>query len=206
MSITEPGNRDLPLTARYHALKKNGSPLVVERADRGTYRRLTSENWQRYLIANVSIVEIPVSMSTIHRSIIEEYGHDRVVELRFTGSIPYRENDTQLNFTLIGKSAIGLDLDDHVYARLACRVSGLDTYDHAMYLRRSAEDVERDQLRMRLVGWRRAIYRRQTVVGKRILNANPFLNIWQQQEIFRRVCEVVPGLVCPPHIVSSKEP
>ena len=153
LELEERGNRYLPIRFRYQALTRN--TMVIEKASRGKYRRLTPLDWDRYLVTHHSRVYIPITDIGIHWSIIEAHGHDRIVELLYIGCQPIGR-DTQLNFQPIAADGGTLDAE-HPCFTVACRASKLDTYSRGMYYRLTDEEAARDEDRYRLVGWRSAM-------------------------------------------------
>ena len=153
LELEERGNKSLPLRHRYQSLRRND--IKVERDSCNKFRLLTSLNWERYLVDNVSRVYIPISEVGIHWSLIETYGHDRIVELLYVGSHP-NGSDIQLNFQPVNQDGEMLDRAHPCYS-VACRVSKLDTYMRSMYYVMTEEESACDKERYRVVDWRSTI-------------------------------------------------
>lgn len=132
---------------------------VIERQHLGGpdhCRPITNGNWKRFLSVGTH-VKIPLSLISMHHKQIEEYGHDRVLELIFLRSNDMANGDTQMTFCTMEGTKI--------HARweyVACRASTLKDHSYRIYAMMSDDEIRRDWLRYKLLKWRRALVQTET--------------------------------------------
>ena len=203
-------NRYIPLLKRsigyhnetYAMLKRNDPPLEKNAKELG-FEELTKDNWKELLIPNKSIVCVPISHDGIHWHISKQYGHDRVLEILYTGYNKFTtsidKQDIQLNF----KHTAGI-VTAGEYTDFACKVSGLDEYVNKMYVKLTEEQairLRRLDRRFQLLGWRRSIEERAKELTAEIIKENPELDKAQRSHVYHYVKKALPGIVIP----ESKE-
>lgn len=120
-------------------------------------KRLTQDNWKT-LLTDGCKVYIPITFATIHHSLIDQYGHDRLIELEYVGHNRIRD-DIQLNFKM---------LQIPIYTLFhACKVRKIPTYSYPMFVEMTNDQIQRDNLRFTILAWRTASRKAE----KRIMDA-----------------------------------
>lgn len=136
----------------YMELDTNTS--VIERQHLGGpdhCRQITNGNWNRFLEPGTKVI-IPLSLVMIHHKQIEEYGHDRILELIFIRSNDMINGDIQMTF----RTKEGTKIHDR-WEYVACRASTLTHHSHRIYARMTDPEIYRDWMRFKLLKWRRAL-------------------------------------------------
>jgi hypothetical protein len=108
-------------------------------------QKLTPDNWEALLHPGCTVY-IPITFGIVHHKVIEDYGHDKLVQLEYVGQTRLH-NDFQLNF----KFAIHLTMFPRYHA---CKAKKLDTYPYPIMVEMKPEQIQRDVLRYKIIGWR----------------------------------------------------
>lgn len=138
----------------YFTLPTNDKMIEKEKREHGNYYiRLTPSNWERNLEFRIGEeVCIPISCSSIHHKIIDLYGHDRVLKLRFYGSQEMVNGQTQLTFR--GKRNTNVREN---WSYIACRAESLNEYQLSIYVRMNSKEIKRYQDRFNIIKWRTSV-------------------------------------------------
>jgi hypothetical protein len=134
----------------YHLLSLNRDKIDIVSKWKSYMIRVTKGNWERLLRPRLGTnVKIPISCVNIHHHLVQTHGNDRVLELKFVDYGQFALGQTQLIFRVISP------IPEQRY--VGCRVHKLGEYSHDMYVRMPIEEIQRDQLRMKLVRWRECL-------------------------------------------------